>query len=198
MRLSELGPGACEAAFRAWRAGSGALLPYVKSTPFVSLSRFPVDMDLRPCDAVAVDVAVDAGELVILDFPGARSVMAGLRLWESHGLWPVVTFPLWFHPHGIVGDAALAFALLLQAPSAGPSSGWSLLLDSTRYSDDPLTPDRFNNQYELTEDDLPTVEELRELGVTGVLMVTDGPAKDDLQRYAAYLSQGQVSVRWHA
>ena len=198
MRLSALAPEAFEAAFRAWRAGSGPLLPYVKSTPFVSLARFGGDMDLAADVAAPACPDLEAGELAVVDLPAAESLAAGLRLWAERRLWPVVTFGTFYHPHGMVGDRETAGLLLAKAPAADAEpEGWCLLTDHRRYVDGPLPAGRFNNQYELTEDDLPSAEELRALGITGVCLWSAEPAKEDLQRYAVYLSEAQLKVRWH-
>lgn len=202
MKLSDLGAARCEEAFRAWRAGSGALLPYVRSTPFVSLARFPGDLELPDPNSVPSLAAtvpdLAPGEIPVVDFPGAVSLRTGLDLWAQRSLWPVTALSHWHHPHGAAGDAETASVLLLAAPAMGPAQGWSLLLDAGRYTEAPVTGDRFNNQYELTEDDLPSVEELRHLNITGVCFVTAGAPKDDLRRYGAYLAATGVAVRWHA
>lgn len=182
-----------------WRSGSGPFLPYVRSTPFVSLARYPAEMELLPPEpAGAADAPpTGEGELLVVDLPGARATLTGVALWRERRLWPVTTLSHWHHPHGIVGDDATAGALLLSRLVPGDPVGWTLLLDSTRYSDQPLTADRFNNQYELTEDDLPTADELRNAGMNGICIWTDGAPKEDIRRYGAYLAEAQLAVRWH-
>lgn len=160
-----------------------------------------------PSAAAAVP-ATAPGEPLILDLPGARCLRTGLDLAAARGLWPVVTFGHWYDPHGLVGDAASAALLLLRAPAPAPatpaapaapaaSAGWCLLLDHERYRDAPLAPDRCNNQYDLTEDDLPAADELRRPGLTGACLVTADPPGEDLCPYAAYLAVAGLTVRWH-
>jgi len=199
-RLSEVD---VRAAWRKWARGSGPFRCFFRSTNFVSLRHYPdfalAAPALEPCRlfrAIEELAASGAGEglpLCLLDLPAVDSMRVAALLQNRHGLKALLTFNSPLHPRGLVGgeayiSALLGYAELLEERSA---RGYVFVLDRGRfgeYGDDDYRA-FFNNQYELVDEDLPSVEMLRALSVDRAVLITAGPPMADAAGYVEYLTQ---------
>lgn len=191
--------------YRKWRDDVGIFECYVKATCFVSLRHYP-DFKLHTVTArrdavyrkVSDCVALELGKngqdgsqkgktLFFLDLPGVKSLSASLLLNHDLGLRPVLTMRQLFHPQGIVGGEAEISSLLLLGLrlQSGEPKGFVFVLDSDRHLeyDNELFATKFNNQYDLTVYDLPTLQMLRDAGYTKLVVMHSGTLKRDVADY---------------
>jgi len=136
------------------------------------------------------EVGLPARTLWLCDMRGAASVAFGAALprYTTEAISPVLTFNNWPSETGLVpADETLAALVLMGPPrppreaalaSQGarpsPASHAVFLLDSWRLAyrdDDP--GDDYDNRYMLQAHDLPSVEELRRLGITRVVYLVE-------------------------
>jgi hypothetical protein len=189
--------------FRKWRRGSGPFRCFFRSTNFVSLRHYP-DFTLGvippgpPASYGAVEEIIsetDGPIICVLDLPGAESMRIAAFLQNRRRLKAILTFNSPLHPRGLVGGEEYIGALLGLADSleydGEPPRGYVIVLDRDRYGDygDDDFKRFFNNQYELIDEDLPSVEMLRDLGFPQVLFITSGEVKEDAAAWLGYLSE---------
>lgn len=191
-------PSAREVLARWELAASDPWARYEKSTLIASLDAMGGRAELP--DVAELDVLFEAtraarrlgevglpqGTLWLCDMRGAASVAFGAALprYTSEPISPVLTFNNWPSEIGLVpADETLAALVLLgpprpprdaAAPHASHASHPLFLLDSWRLAyrdDDP--GDDYDNRYMLQAHDLPSVDELRRLGITRVVYLVE-------------------------
>ncbi len=129
------------------------------------------------------EVGLPAGTLWLCDMRGAASVAFGAALprYTAEPISPVLTFNNWPSEIGLVPAEETLAALVLMGPprpqrdAAMPGASHPVfLLDSWRLAyrdDDP--GDAYDNRYMLQPHDLPSVGELRRLGITRVVYLVE-------------------------
>ncbi len=181
-------------AYEEWAPADGRWSPWVKAVLF-----HPRTWSLGPqTDARLPEVdtswapPADSAWALVVDAPGTECLTLAISLarrgWRPVPLFngvPSLASPLIDVLPLIAGLAALGGELsrLALAPSAPPV----FLLDSRRMLGAPL-PNRFDNRWVVTPQDLPSANRLRHHGVTQVLVVMAPPLAEDL---AAVLKRWQ-------
>jgi|GEM_PF-756699 len=193
--------------FAHWVQGAGPFTCFVRKTNFVSLKHYR-DFALRP---VATNTSrlykyllphlerLEPNHLILLDIPAVEGMRLGYLLQEHLRLKPILTFVSPLHTHGLVGgdryvNAIIAYGLLLNPVKP---QGFVLILDNQRYLstvNPNLLHRRFNNQYELTSDDLPSLEMLKALAYGRVTLYHWGEPKEDVGAYLQYLKDNLIQV----
>lgn len=194
--------------YRNWRQGTGVFECFCRTTPFVSLKHYPdMELDLsRPAppensrwlDSFA-DKYTNEETLLVIDLPGETAVRCAFYLQNALCLKPVLLFNNPLHHRGMVGSQDFISTLLAGGENLKPLKqprGYVLILDYNRYNDYPDDAYRefFNNQYELTEEDLPEVELLAFCGIRRLAVLSAAPLKADLANYLKYLQDQGVEV----
>lgn len=193
-----------------WRAGSGPFECFVRATNFTSMKHYgSLQMDLYPeiPEAYGVIESIlklnDSRQSVLfLDLPAVQGIPLGYRLQKEKNIKPIITFNHPLHARGLVGGdrhtALLCHYGMLLDKKCHPE-GYIFILDNTRYGDYPLDvlKDRFNNQYELTEDDLPQSRFLRHFGYSRVVALTGRPM-EDMDYYLENLGRNDIEVLRHS
>ncbi|MFZ3172122.1 MAG: hypothetical protein WA118_09090 [Carboxydocellales bacterium] len=194
--------------YRNWRQGTGVFEGFCRATPFVSLQHYP-DMELhlsRPeppanlgqLEAFAARYA-SRETLLVLDLPGELGVRSAYSLQTRLAIKPVLLFNNPLHQHGLVGGRDFINTLLAGGENLTPLDqprGFAFILDYDRYSDypDSAYQEFFNNQYELTDEDLPELELLNFCGINRLVVLSNQPLKEDLQNYLKYLQEQGLEV----
>jgi len=193
--------------FAHWVQGAGPFTCFVRKTNFVSLKHYR-DFALRPVPIKAGRLykyllprleRLEPDHLVLLDIPAVEGIRLGYLLQERLRLKPILTFVSPLHTHGLVGgdryvNALIAYGLLLNPVKP---QGFVLILDNQRYLStvsQGLLRRKFNNQYELTSDDLPSLEMLKALGYSRVTLYHWGEPKEDVGAYLQYLKDNMIQV----
>lgn len=190
-----------------WFYGSGPFGCFFRSTNFVSLKHYP---DYEPDNVSLEDDPLyfriqriidgfDIGvTLFILDLPGRETIRQAFFIQENKGLKSILTFNNVLHPNGLVGseDYISNLVLLGEAIQHDMLHGYIFILDQDRYEEhlDTDLKKFFNNQYDLTEEDLPTFEMLNDLGYKKILYIYTGGIKEDIESYLEYIEENNLEV----
>jgi len=190
-----------------WNTGLEAFKCFCRSTNFVSLKHYP-DFQLS-------EVPEDGGDyfqtissqlkkysfedtLFLLDITGTEAIRTAYFSRKIFSLAPILVFNGVLHPFGLIGDRNYISYLIgygMQNEEIN-KKGHLFVLDYNRfgeYSDDELK-ENFNNQYELGEEDLPSIEMLDLLGYNKVVYIYEHNEKEDLACYLEHLSQSNINV----
>lgn len=193
--------------YKKWYSGCGTFECFVHSTSFVSLKHYP-DFTISDVpfenDGLA-EVAINAFRkhstskvLCFIDLPETISLKVGFSLHKFCSVKPILTIRHIQHPFGIVGDYKSISQLLQYGEqlSADECENFVFVLDSLRYDDynDEVYKVRFNNQYELTEFDLPPLEMLTDMGYEKLLFMYQEPIKKDIEEYLEYMQSNGIVV----
>lgn len=192
-----------------WQEGAGAFRCFFRTTNFVSLKHYPdFALESTPLPEQIAEAwkplldrmdGYDPGEtLFLLDLPGEEAVEAAFLLQNSRKLKPVLTFNNILHPYGLNGSRRY-ISLLVQCGmrlEKTEPQGYAFFLDQFRFGDYDEADLRksFNNQYELTEEDLPSREMLAALGYRNIVYFCKGSEKEDIAGYLEYLADGGFSI----
>lgn len=192
-----------------WREGTKAFECFLKSTAFVSLKNYP-NFPLEQLsiskeenmiyDKVKAIIAEEetSNTIFLLDIPGQQSVLLGYLLQNDLNIKPILTLNLLFHPYGLIGSKKLISNLLLcgnKLNNINPK-GYIFILDSERYllESNGTEENSFNNQYETTEEDMPSAELLKELCYSKAVYIYFDKVKEDINCYLDYLDHFDIKV----
>ena len=186
-------------AMRAWRSGVGALEPWSRATPFAAAHHYrgrrftahsnpgtpaPVERLLRSLPSPS------AHTLWIFDLPGPLSLWLAYGLRKRFGLASALAWNGWYDPHGAL-DGREEIPLLLELgrklARLPERRGACLLFDSRRHAEKQTGA--LDNRYTLGEEDAPSLEHLRDMGVRRVRAWVWQTPGDDLSAYLVYLRQ---------
>lgn len=189
-----------------WYRETGVFRCFFRSTNFVSLKHFP-DFELPPVcfESPLLTRLVDEvanhdwqNTLFMIDLPGELAVTAAFLLGKYHQLKPVLTFNNILHPFGLVGSQQYISSLLQcgEMLEEYQPKGFVLVLDQLRYGEYDAAALRqfFNNQYEITDYDVPALEMLQALNYEKVVYLYQNAVKEDIDLYLQYLMDGNFSV----
>jgi hypothetical protein len=200
--------------YRKWKNNLGPFEAFMRSGPFVSLQtyeNFEIDFDINDeelsCKYKNVIYEILQENLrdtfVIIDLNLNESLELAYILNNKHSLKPILNYNFLFHPYGLIGNEDEIGSLVklgYNLKEINPE-GYILFLDYGRYKDLPqeLYKKKLNNQYELTEEDLPNIETLKELGYSKVVLFTRETIKEDINCYLDYMkSELKVKVISHS
>lgn len=193
--------------YKKWYDGCGMFECFVHSTPFVTLKNYP-DFVLNEIhfeqDEFTKEVLniispyVNAKTLFMIDFNAQLSLKLAYLLQKELMLKPILTFRQINHPYGLVFDQDEISSLISYSENISDinNNGFAFILDYQRYSEfcEDIYKSKFNNQYELTEYDLPVCEMLNDLGYQKVVFLYKGTLKEDVKPYIDYLQDNGIQV----
>lgn len=190
--------------YRNYRKAAKELNCFFRSTPFVSLKHYPdffINDNFKKV-IVKDEVISNAKEdtLVIVDLPLEESLTLGYMLNRNYGANIVLSLNFMFHPHGLVGnrkDIELLINCGLRLKE-NDTDKYTFILDNNRYIEKYSTikdipKEKFNNQYEITYEDLPTAEILNQLNIKKVFVYYRN-LKEDLKNYLEYLRESNLEI----
>lgn len=193
-----------------WRNNSNKFECFVKSTPFVSLKHYTdfklEEASIAPATYKLHDEILDIiskydlnSTLFILD-TNEYSIGKIAFLLEMNNIKPILTFNVMFHPYGVIGSKSFINDLVYfgEKLNINKVKSYIFLLDNQRYSDKEdihLNENTFNNQYEITEEDLPTIEFLKKIKYTScVYIYSNKKIKEDINSYLDYLNNNDIKI----
>lgn len=206
-RLSEID---FQELYARWVQGAGPFACFVRKTNFVSLKHYD-DFVLRPKTLRKNPLfknlqsqlkALDPERILMFDIPAVQGMQLACLLQNHLGIKPILTYISPLHSHGLVGgddyvNALISYGFLLKPVE--PQT-YVLILDSERYRtriSKQVLRRKFNNQYELTADDLPSAEMLGAIGYRQVCFYRRGVLKEDIAAYLQYLKENHIKVVEH-
>lgn len=190
-----------------WNYDLDAYKCFCRSTNFVSLKHYP-DFELSQVPAKGGEYFNEISHIIkkysfkdtlfLLDINGTEAIKTAFFIRKEFMLAAILIFNGVLHPYGLIGDKEYISYLLgygLKNEDID-KQGYLLVLDHNRYSEytDEELKKNFNNQYELGEEDLPSVEMLNSQGYRTVVYIYEHVEKEDLTCYLEYLSQANVNV----
>ncbi|NPV92991.1 MAG: hypothetical protein HPY50_19665 [Firmicutes bacterium] len=193
--------------YRSWAQGAGPFECFVRKPNFVSLQHYP-DFELQPVpqtesrlykDVRSLVKGAESGSLFLIETSAAEGIRLGYLLQQRMRVKPILTFGSPLHPYGIVGGERYISALLGYGRLLTPIDpvGYAFILDRQRYREKlsrRMLRQRFNNQYELSQDDLPSIEMLKHLGYQKLVAISRHEPKIDLLSYLQYLRDNHFKV----
>jgi hypothetical protein len=193
--------------YKKWSEGLGPFRCFLRATNFVSLKHYP-DFKLSEVELTegknfkllkSIIKEFEIGNTIYLvDIPAYEGIKLGFYIQKLLNIKPILVLNNPLHPYGIVGDKEYISRLIGYGELLEKSepTGYAFILDNCRYkecSEDELKK-YFNNQYELTEDDLPYHYMLEELGFKRVVYVYRENMKEDISYYLEYLKANNIEV----
>ncbi len=184
---------------RAWRSGVGALEPWFRATPFAAAHHYR-GRRLRPLSRTRPPASVERllrslpspsrQTIWIFDLPGPQALWLAYGLRKRLGLASALAWNGWYDPHGALDgreELPLLLTLARRLACVPAGRGACLLFDSTRHAE--KREGTLDNRYALGEEDVPSLEHLREMGVRRIRAWVWQRPGDDLSAYLAYLRQ---------
>lgn len=197
--------------YKSWSSLTGSFKCFFRPTNFVTLKHYP---DFELCalqgdsysDSLfqtickSIETKVMTKTLLLLDVSGKRAINTAYRLRSKKSIIPVLVFNGVLHEYGLVGDKEYISQLLSYGEQFGKLqhdivNGYAFVLDCDRYDDynDDQLRTYFNNQYELCDEDLPSVELLTLMGIEEVLFFHE-KFMEDIAGYTDYLKDNGISI----
>ncbi|SHK19983.1 hypothetical protein SAMN02745163_03413 [Clostridium cavendishii DSM 21758] len=188
-----------------WRKDLRYFECYFKTTPIASLKQCE-DFELEevyPSNEIKNSVLALKDKLsykktiYIFDLPLLESIETALILNNDLGIKPVLVFNHISHDFGIVGSKIFISKLIQYSYELKElkDSTYAFMLDKDRYLETEFDKRiYYNNQYELTEEELPPVEILNDLGINRVVVISVDKLKEDLTDYVEYLKKENIFV----
>lgn len=193
--------------YKRWTSKSNNFIPYFKLTIFESLQRID-DVDLNTitkCDNIynldyIRNIIKDSNDtLYIFDTDGDKGIELAAILQNIFKIKSVLDFGMNFHDRGIVGNKNYIKSLIESSDNLINNKDfdkYALILDINRYKND-IDYDikkTFNNQYELSEEDVPDIEFLNKNNINKIIFFYDLNIKEDISSYLNYLSENNIIV----
>lgn len=197
--------------FLNWYENSGDFECYFKSTPFTTLKHYLNDVQIHdnivPCvknveNITKLDnkgIFKEDNVMYLIDLPAEDSVDYALLLNNNFSIKPILSYNHIFNKYGIVGNNDLASKLICYADKLiqrTEHKAFSFIMDYNRYVDDIdlSNPMLYNNQYEVTEEELPYIEIIKEMNINKLYFITNNGIKEDIVNYLNYLSENGLTV----
>ena len=190
--------------YKIYRDIAGDFQCYFRATPFVSLKQYP-NFKLNSLSNIKrenikrvekIESLLDEKSIIILDLSFNDSLEIGRVLNNRFKSHIILTMNFLFNEFGIVGNLDNISNLINTSKTLEKGRGniYTFVLDNNRFLDNnpKLNKDQFNNQYEVTDEDLPSLEIIKKYAFNKVLIVTDN-IKEDLNGYINYL-KGNVDL----
>ncbi|WP_238882040.1 hypothetical protein [Clostridium sp. YIM B02551] len=197
------------AVYENWKRGLDRFRWQLISTPFASSKEFVEELDLSesimkksmskiiPVSILELIKEQKENQVLLIDLKGEDNLDLALELNVNFGIIPVLVFAHIFHKKAIVGSKELLIKLIKYSYEIkNIENKYALLLDYNRFSDKEFSKrEYFNNQYRLTEEEMPYSEDLNQWGINEVIIVSESPMKIDLKEYVEYLENNNIKVK---
>lgn len=192
-----------------WKKDTEPFQCFFKSTPFVSIKNYPSFLieennptsdEIKQCKQIKhiINKYKKLHTIFILDAPGSESITFAYMLQNDFFIKPILTFNAILHPYGLIENKTFISNLLTYGNKLNDTTteGYIFILDNGRYvSDSNGTEENyFNNQYEITEEDMPSFEFLKELNFNTVVYIYKTNIKEDIKCYFDYLEHYNIEV----
>ena len=187
--------------YRLWKLDLGPFEGFFRRTPFVSLQTyddFTIETEnINEYDTKILDIIIensDENNFLIIDLPLNEILNLALILNNEYFIKPILNVNLLFHPFGIIGNKDNINKLINNGLELRKinSKKFVMLIPYDRYNDELLTSDlndKLNNQYGIGEDDIPSVNVLKELEYSKVIILTKDNIKEDLNDYVNFINK---------
>jgi hypothetical protein len=192
-----------------WSRNSEIFEGYVKSTTLASLST--LDFTKIDCEnysskssnvfkELQTKIGADLNNtFIISDLEAEENLDFTIILNNNLSIKPILSFNHIAHDYGLVGNSVIHNKIVnysFEFRNIEEVKAYCFILDNGRYrdNDDYLDPLIFNNQYELTEEELPHIEVLKMVNVERLIFIYRNKIKEDIQKYLDYLKDEKIKI----
>jgi hypothetical protein len=191
--------------YKIWIRNSGAFECFFKSSPFVTakyMNSFELNtnksFDIPEGLKNLLKANITDDKILFVDVNTNLGIKIAVSLNNDLRTPPILTYNFLFHPYGIVGNNELLENLVCASEVLVPVNPitYAFILDFNRY-DEGLDLDNtkiFNNQYEITDEEVPSVENLQRLNKKSVVFLYMNKIKEDIFCYLEYLRENNFNV----
>ena len=138
-------------------------------------------------------------KIIIIDLDADISLDLGLLLNNNLDVKPILSFNHIYHPYGVVGNLKITELIIKRALELNDiePKAYCFILDYNRYFSEErnINSMEFDNQYEITDEELPYDYILRKIECDQVLVISKEEIKDDLNYYIKYLIDNKIEVK---
>lgn len=195
-----------------WRRNSGIFECYVKSTTLASLTTLDASKvkfdDYTDIDPVNRDTFEGLKSIIgsklnktflISDLEAEENLDFSIMLNNDLKIKPILSFNHIAHDYGFIGNPVIHNKIVnypFKFLNIKEVQAYCFILDYERYrdNDDYLDPLVFNNQYEITEEELPHIEVLKMVNVENLIYIYRKKIKWDIQKYLDYLKGENINI----
>lgn len=136
---------------------------------------------------------------IISDLEPEENLDFSIMLNNDLEIKPILSFNHIAHDYGLVGNNIIHNKIVnypLNFKNIENVKVYCFILDNSRYrnNDDYLDPLIFNNQYEITEEELPHVEVLKMMNIDKLIFLYRDNIKEDIQKYLDYLKEEKINI----
>lgn len=188
--------------YRTWKSDLGPFECFFRSTSFVSLKTYDdfilndtkINEDYYKNIINEILENCNDDNFIIIDLPINNILDLSLILNNKYLIKPILNINVLFHPFGIVGCKDEINKLINNGLKLKKiySSKFVMLIPYDRYNknlESNHLSNRLNNQYGISEDDLPYVYMLKELGYKKIIIIVKDYIKEDLEEYLNNLNK---------
>ncbi|MDD6770662.1 normocyte-binding protein [Inconstantimicrobium porci] len=186
--------------YRKWKRNLGVFRCFFRSSPFVSLKTyddfilddFRDELSDNLINKVLNNYKDDYFTIIDLEFDEILNL--SVKLNNEYNIKPILNVNLLFNDFGLIGTKRNISNLINCGLSLKEikSSKYIMIIPYERYIENInllQVEDKLNNQYELTDEDLPESETLKKLNYKGITIITKEKVKDDLMSYIEYMKK---------
>jgi hypothetical protein len=187
-------------AMRAWRRGCVATLPWFRATPFAAANHYrdrslPVTAPrVAPAAAVGLVRALPAWDresFWVIDVEAPTALWVASLVRQERGLALALAFNGWYDVDGALdGRAEIPLLLALAERQTRATRGEAGLICEGARATATADAQHLDNRYALSDEELPSGDQLRELGRRRVCVFTAHATAPDLAEWIATLGDG--------
>ncbi|MCM0647162.1 hypothetical protein NBE98_02090 [Clostridium swellfunianum] len=192
--------------YKKWTMNSGVFEYLFKSSPFVTakyMENFELnlnkDFSIKEGLREVLKNNIKAEKILLVDVDVSLGVKIAINLNNEFKTVPILAYNFLFHPYGVVGSKELIEDLVAASELLGiveQPKAYAFIIDSSRYIedinlDDPMV---FNNQYEITDEEMPDISTIRKLNIKEVSLLYKGAVKEDIASYLEFLKENDIKI----
>lgn len=195
-----------------WRKGLNKFKWQLISTPFASSKNVVNEISFEEADKlreISLEEIFDEKiinlfksqkeyELLVLDLEEDMGLDVAVELNLRFKVKIIPVFAHIFHQRGRIGSEAMLKKLIqysYKIQNNIEQEKYCLLLDYNRFSDEDYDRTKyFNNEYRLTEEELPESEVIKAYGVNKIKIISKNSIKKDIEEYIQYLSDCEIEI----
>lgn len=200
------------ASYDNWRRNTGIFECYVKSTTLASLTtldttkvNFDNYTDINPVNRDTFEklksiIGVNLNKtFLISDLEAEENLDFSIMLNNDLKIKPILSFNHIAHDYGFIGNNVIHNKTInypFKFLYIEEVQAYCFILDNGRYknNDDYLDPLVFNNQYEVTEEEMPHIEVLKMGNIENLIFIYKNKIKEDIKKYLDYLKDENINI----
>lgn len=167
---------------------------FVKSLPFVSaINMQNLNLEIKQKSS-SLKLELIKEDLIIMDISAEKGLNYAYKYRGEYTIIP--DFNMVCHDFGIVKSKPILEKLtLFKDVNLKVADKYMIVLDYNRYKNVEIKNiNEYNNQYEVTEEDLPEVEMIKFLDIKTVSYICPHKIKEDIAAYLNYLKFNNINV----